>query len=134
MQVVGRLGMMLGGARVRSGTAVRAVTLVMALASLSLLLSAGHVWLFFAYAVCQGASLGISSILRPVLTAEALGLEDFGAISGTLAIAPLGASAIAPFFGAVLIGAGGVTLFLSVTLALTLCAFAAALWLRSRGI
>ena len=134
MQVVGRLGMMLGGARVRSGTAVRAVTLVMALASLSLLLSAGHVWLFFAYAVCQGASLGISSILRPVLTAEALGLEDFGAISGTLAIAPLGASAIAPFFGAVLIGAGGVTLFLSVTLALTLCAFAAALWLRARGI
>ena len=134
MQVVGRLGMMLGGARIRSGTAVRAVTLVMALASLSLLLSAGHVWLFFAYAVCQGASLGISSILRPVLTAEALGLEDFGAISGTLAIAPLGASAIAPFFGAVLIGAGGVTLFLSVTLALTLCAFAAALWLRSRGI
>ena len=134
MQVVGRLGMMLGGARVRSGTAVRAVTLVMALASLSLLLSAGHVWLFFAYAVCQGASLGISSILRPVLTAEALGLENFGAISGTLAIAPLGASAIAPFFGAVLIGAGGVTLFLSVTLALTLCAFAAALWLRARGI
>ena len=134
MQVVGRLGMMLGGARIRSGTAVRAVTLVMALASLSLLLSAGHVWLFFAYAVCQGASLGISSILRPVLTAEALGFENFGAISGTLAIAPLGASAIAPFFGAVLIGAGGVTLFLSVTLALTLCAFAAALWLRSRGI
>lgn len=134
MQVVGRLGMMLGGARIRSGTAVRAITLVMALASLSLLLSAGHVWLFFAYAVCQGASIGISSILRPVLTAEALGLEDFGAISGTLAIAPLGASAIAPFFGAVLIGAGGVTLFLSVTLALTLCAFAAALWLRARGI
>ena len=134
MQVVGRLGMMLGGARIRSGTAVRAVTLVMAVASLSLLLAAGQVWLFFAYAVCQGASLGISSILRPVLTAEALGLENFGAISGTLAIAPLGASAIAPFFGAVLIGAGGVTLFLSVTLALTLCAFAAALWLRARGI
>ena len=34
----------------------------------------------------------------------------------------------------VLIGAGGVTLFLSVTLALTLSAFAAALWLRARGI
>ncbi|MCB2136161.1 MAG: hypothetical protein KDE08_09505 [Rhodobacteraceae bacterium] len=134
MQVVGRLGMMLGGARIRSGTAVRAITLVMALASLSLLLAAGHVWLFFAYAVFQGASIGISSILRPVLTAEALGFENFGAISGVLAIAPLSASALAPYAGAVLIGAGGVPLFLSVTLALTLSAFAAALWLRSRGI
>lgn len=134
MQVVGRLGMMLGGPRIRSGTAARVITLVMALASLALLLSAGQVWLFFVYAVCQGASLGISSILRPLLTAEALGFENFGAISGALAIAPLGASAVAPYLGAVLIGAGGVTLFLFATLAFTLAAFASALWLRSRGI
>lgn len=133
MQVAGRLGMMIGGARIRSGAAARAITLVMALASLSLLLASGQIWLFALYAVCQGASIGISSILRPVLTAEALGLENFGAISGALAVAPLGASAAAPFLGALLIGLGGVTLFLSVTLLMALGAFGAALWLRARG-
>ncbi|MEZ5779534.1 MAG: MFS transporter [Paracoccaceae bacterium] len=134
MQVAGRLAMMLGGPRIRSGAAARAITLVMAAASLSLLLASGQLWLLLLYAVCQGASIGISSILRPLLTAEALGLENFGAISGALAIAPLGASALAPFAGALLIGAGGVTLLLSVTLCLTLAAFGSALWLRSRGI
>ncbi len=134
MQVAGRLGMMLGGPRIRSGAAVRTITLVMALASLSLLLASGQLQLLFLYAVCQGASLGISSILRPVLTAEALGLESFGAISGALAIAPLGASAVAPFLGALLIGLGGVTLFLSVTLSMALGAYVSALWLRTRGI
>jgi predicted MFS family arabinose efflux permease len=134
MQVAGRLGLMLGGPRIRSGTAARTITLVMALASLSLLLATGQVWLFALYAVCQGASIGISSILRPVLTAEALGLENFGAISGAVAFAPLGASAAAPFLGALLIAAGGVTLLLAVTLTMSLLALLSALLLRSRGI
>jgi hypothetical protein len=90
--------------------------------------------LFVAYAVGQGASIGIQSILRPLLVAEALGQENFGAVSGALAMAPLTASAAAPVLGALLISAGGVTLLLWVTLAAALGAFGIALWLRSRGI
>ncbi|SPH18375.1 hypothetical protein DEA8626_01913 [Defluviimonas aquaemixtae] len=134
MQVAGRVLLMLGGARIRAGAAARGVALVMSLGSAALLLATGQVALFFLYAICQGASIGITSILRPLLTAEALGQENFGAVSGALAMAPLGAMAAAPFLGALLISAGGVTLLLSVTLGLGLGALALAIWLRTRGI
>ena len=106
----------------------------MCAASVALLVASGEAWLLFLYAVCQGSSIGIASILRPLLTAEALGYENFGALSGALAIAPLTAGAAAPFLGALLIGAGGVTLLLSVTLLLAIGAVALAVWLRTRGI
>ncbi|MCW3782272.1 MFS transporter [Defluviimonas salinarum] len=134
MQVAGRVALMLGGARIHAGAAARAIALVMCAASVALLVASGEAWLLFLYAVCQGSSIGIASILRPLLTAEALGYENFGALSGALAIAPLTAGAAAPFLGALLIGAGGVTLLLSVTLLLALGAVALALWLRTRGI
>ena len=134
MQVAGRVLLMLGGARIPAGGAARAIALGMVLSSGALLIVSGQVWLFFIYAIGQGASIGVQSILRPLLTAEALGPENFGANSGALAMAPLLASAAAPVFGALLIGAGGVTLLLSVTLTMGLIAFASALWLRARGI
>ncbi len=133
-QVAGRVALMLGGARIRAGGAARAIALVMSLGSVALLAGSGQPGLLFLYAVCQGSSIGIASILRPLLTAEALGYENFGALSGALAIAPLTAGAAAPFLGALLIGAGGVVLLLGVTLAMAMAAFGCALWLRSRGI
>ncbi len=117
-----------------AGAAARAIAIGMSLASLALLAATGQVALFLVYAVCQGASIGVQSILRPLLTAEALGQENFGAMSGALAMAPLTASAAAPFLGALLIGAGESTLLLSVTLAFAIGAFGLALWLRTRGI
>lgn len=134
MQVAGRALLMLGGARIPAGTAARAIALGMALSSGCLLIASGQTVLFFAYAVGQGASIGVQSILRPLLTAEALGQENFGAMSGALAMAPLSASALAPVLGALLIASGGSGLLLAVTLAAALGAFATALWLRSRGI
>lgn len=134
MQVAGRVLLMLGGARIHAGAAARAIAIGMSLASFTLLIATGQFALFLVYAICQGASIGVQSILRPLLTAEALGQENFGAMSGALAMAPLTASAAAPFLGALLIGAGGVTLLLSVALAFALGAFGLALWLRTRGI
>lgn len=134
MQVAGRLILTLPGLRVRTGTLARVISLGMTGSSLALLAASGEPWLFAIYAVGQGASIGVQSILRPLITAEALGQDNFGAISGALAMAPLGAGALAPFLGALLIGAGGVTLLLAVTLAFALLAFAIALWLRARGI
>ena len=134
MQVAGRLVLTLPGLRVRTGTLARAVALGMSVSSLALLVATGDLWLFAIYAVGQGAAIGVQSILRPLITAEALGEENFGAISGALAMAPIGAGALAPFLGALLMGAGGVTLLLSVTLSFALTGFAIGLWLRARGI
>ncbi|MCV2870431.1 MFS transporter [Defluviimonas sp. WL0002] len=134
MQVAGRLILTLPGLRAGTGTIARAIALGMSAASLALLVATGNPWLFAIYAVGQGASIGVQSILRPLITAEALGQENFGAISGALAMAPLAAGAVAPFLGALLIGAGGVSLLLAVTLSLALLAFAIAFWLRTRGI
>lgn len=132
--MAGRALLMFGGDRIPAGGAARAITLGMAAASGALLAASGQTVLFVAYAVGQGASIGIQSILRPLLTAEALGQQNFGAVSGAVAMAPLTASAAAPVLGALLISAGGVTLLLWVALAAALGAFAIALWLRSRGI
>jgi MFS family permease len=134
MQVVGRVLLMLGGARIPAGAAARAIALGMALSSGALLIATGQWGLFAIYAVLQGASIGVQSILRPLLTAEALGSENFGAMSGALAMAPLTASACAPFAGALLIGAGGVPALLAVSMSMGLIAFGVALWLRQRGI
>jgi predicted MFS family arabinose efflux permease len=134
MQVAGRLFLMFGADRIGSGRAVRVITLGLAVASAALLLAAGQPALMFAYAVFQGASIGIASILRPLLVAEALGRENFGAVSGALATAPLSASAAAPYLGALLIGWGGVPLLLAATLSFALLAFAGTLWLGRRGI
>lgn len=134
MQVAGRVFLMFGADRIRSGAAVRAITLGLAAASAALMLATGQPVLMFAYAVFQGSSIGIASILRPLLVAEALGRENFGAVSGALATAPLAASAAAPYLGALLIGLGGVPLVLVTTFAFSLIAFGGTLWLRVRGI
>jgi predicted MFS family arabinose efflux permease len=134
MQVAGRIVLMLAGDRAASGMVARSIALAMALASAILLAASGHVWLMVVYAVLQGGGIGIQSILRPLLTAEALGRENFGAVSGALAMAPLTAGAAAPFLGALLIEAGGVSFLLAVTLAAGLLAALLAFWLRLRGI
>lgn len=134
MQVAGRLFLMFGADRIGSGRAARTITLGLAVASAALLFAAGQPVLMFVYAVFQGASIGIASILRPLLVAEALGRENFGAVSGALATAPLTASAAAPYLGALLIGWGGVPFLLAATFGFALAAFAGTLWLRSRGL
>jgi MFS family permease len=80
--------------------------------------------LIFGFALAQGAGIGLTSILRPVLIAEILGREGFGAISGAAAVAPILASAAAPTVGALLLGAGGTGLVLAVCLGLAVIGLA----------
>lgn len=119
-QVVGRLALLGAGARVSTTQAT--------LASLGgVVLAGGLLWLaglspvlIFAFAVAQGAGVGLTSILRPVLIAEVLGREGFGAISGAAAVAPILASAAAPSVGAALLGVGGPQLVYAACLSLAL--------------
>ncbi|MGY6633861.1 MAG: MFS transporter [Alkalilacustris sp.] len=106
-QVIGRLILALGEARVGSGRATAVMVGAMVAAAGVLWLAGLAPGLIFAFAALQGVAAGLMSILRPVLTAQALGGAGFGRISGAIAMAPLLGSAAAPFLAAVAFEAGG---------------------------
>lgn len=119
-QVAGRLILMLNEARVGNRMATLASLGAMALASAALWLAGAAPGLIFAFALLQGAGIGLTSILRPVLLMEKLGRAGFGAISGAAAVAPILAIAAAPSVGAALLGLGGVPALLGTGTALAL--------------
>lgn len=119
-QVAGRLILMLNEARVGNRMATLASLGAMALASAALWLAGAAPGLIFAFALLQGAGIGLTSILRPVLLMEKLGRAGFGAISGAAAVVPILAIAAAPSVGAALLGLGGVPALLGTGTALAL--------------
>ncbi|HMO71990.1 MAG TPA: MFS transporter [Paracoccaceae bacterium] len=130
-QVAGRLALMAWEARI--GT-VRATVLTMAgfLGGASLLALAGAGAAFvLAFALVQGAAMGVMTILRPVLVAQILGRDGFGAIAGMMHMTGLAATAAAPVFGAVLMRAGGADLLTGAAVALGLVAVGLAQVLRA---
>ncbi len=131
-QVAGRLVLMLNESRIGTGRAVRISVIWLAMGAPILVAAAAAPGLIFLFALLQGSAMGMSSILRPVLTAEVLGRQAFGAISGVLAMAPTLATACAPFLGAVLIAASGIDGLLAMAFLLALLALGAALILRRR--
>jgi MFS family permease len=124
-QVAGRLILLAAGARVTTGQAVLASCGGLVLAGGLLWLAGVAPALILAFAVAQGAGIGLTSILRPVLIAEVLGRQGFGAISGAAAVAPILASAAAPSVGAGLLALGGPGLVYAVCLALAVVGLAA---------
>ncbi len=106
-QVIGRLVLLLAGARVSTGQATRAAAGTVVVASAVLWAAGVAPVMIFAFALAQGAGAGLMSILRPVLVAEVLGRSGFGVISGAVAVAPILASAAAPSVGAGLLAVGG---------------------------
>jgi MFS family permease len=83
--------------------------------TLALFLAGVQPWLIFAFTAIQGGAIGVMTILRPVLIAEAMGPAGYGAIAGTIQIPALLAGALAPVLGAVMLNGFGVAglLFLS---------------------
>ena len=106
-QVAGRLILLGAGARVTTRQATMASLGGAVLAGGLLWLAGIAPWLIFGFALAQGAGIGLTSILRPVLIAEILGRQGFGANSGAAAVAPILASAAAPAVGAGLLARGG---------------------------
>ncbi|MFM2354892.1 MAG: hypothetical protein RLZZ528_628 [Pseudomonadota bacterium] len=131
-QVAGRLMLVLAGDRLP----LRGLTLwVLAgfVAAVVVLMAGQGVptfWLLFALA--QGAAAGIITILRPLLAADVLGREGFGAIWGALSVAPLLAYAAAPLLGALLLQWGGALAVMLAALAMALAAGGLGLILRHR--
>jgi MFS family permease len=107
MQVAGRLAMIAAGLRVSTLGIFIVAYISMAIAALSLL-GSGTVPVFIVcFILFQGAGFGVMSIMRPVMTAELFGRNNFGLISGSLAVPYLGAAAAAPTIAAIICLVGG---------------------------
>ncbi len=129
-QVLGRFALMRSEARLGTTRATEMTLAAVVVASLLLALAGLAPVLAFAFAAVQGAAMGVMTILRPVLVAERLGSQTYGAIAGMMSIPTLLSSAAAPLLGALLLGAGGVPLLVGV--ALGLASVALVLALRAR--
>ena len=131
-QVLGRLALLAGGARVSTAKATRLALGAVVVASGVLWLAGVAPVLIFAFALAQGAGAGLTSSLRPLLIAEVLGRSGFGAISGAVAVAPILASAAAPSVGAALLAGGGPGLVYASCAVMATAGFAIMLLLLAR--
>ncbi|MCP5155830.1 MAG: MFS transporter [Ectothiorhodospiraceae bacterium] len=112
MQVVGRV-IMLGLQKRVPFAAVCAGSNLFMVAAAGALYAAGAIpGLVFLFVALQGSGYGVTSITRPVITADYLGRDGFGAISGAIAIGYMGAFAAGPTLGALLWSIGGYDLVL----------------------
>lgn len=129
-QVLGRLALAGAGGRMGTGAASWVTVGALVVAPTFLLGAVG--WPLFAvgFAACQGAAMGIITILRPVLIAQTLGQERYGAVAGMMAIPGLASMAVAPLIGTGLETIGGVWLMIGVGFGLALAAAGA---LAARG-
>jgi len=107
MQVAGRLAMIAVGNRVSTLGISIVAYISMTIAALSLLGSGTVSVLLALFILLQGAGFGVMSIMRPVMTAELFGRDNFGLISGSLAVPYLAAAAAAPTIAALIYWVGG---------------------------
>jgi MFS family permease len=128
-QVLGRVLFLWQAARVTNGQATLLALGSVSLAGVLLWAAGAAPGLIFAFALAQGAGMGLMSILRPLLIADLLGRRGFGAISGAVAMAPILASAAAPALGAVMLGLGGPALVYAACLGMAVAGFAVAVGL-----
>lgn len=124
MQVFGRILLMLSERRIRANAMILLPFGGAIIAGLVLLNAGLNTQLVVLFAALQGASLGLISILKPVVIAEKLGSAAYGTISGWLAMPYLIGGALGPFAGALLWQAGGYVMALWAALIMASLGFA----------
>jgi len=118
MQVVGRL-MMVASEKKASVFLLCSVSFIsMFIAGWSIYLGNLSIGLIIAFVIFQGASYGVLSIIRPTVISGLLGRNDFGVISGLLAVGFVLGSALAPLFGSLVWELGSYDLVILVALLL----------------
>ena len=130
MQVTGRIAMM--GAERRISTYGIAIScfLIMICAGSLLLFSNGALALIFTFVILYGAAYGVTTIVRPVITADVFGRESFGAISGMLALPFMFGTALSPTIAALIWSAGGYDMVIMTALGVALFGLIALLAVR----
>ncbi len=124
MQVAGRFAVFLAGSRGKTLPVTYACLVAMLGAATVLSLSGTSFLLLLVFVALQGSGMGISSIMKPVVTAELLGRRGFGLISGMMAVLFLSAFAAAPFVGSLIWEAGGYRLVQICVIAMAAAALA----------
>ena len=127
MQVAGRLAMMAAERHVSTRGMALACYLAMALAAAAAFAAKSAPGLVVALVILQGAGIGVTSIVHPVLVAELLGRRNFGVIAGMLAAASTTSRALGPTVAALIWAAGGYDWVLLVAMLLCLAAALAVL-------
>lgn len=128
MQVAGRIGMMMVERHV-SIYAISAFTYVAIALSSACLFAAGTVpALLIGFIVLQGAGIGVTSITKPVVTLEMMGNQNFGAVSGALALPSILGSAAAPTLAALIWLGGGYDIVLAATFGCAVLGLVSFLW------
>lgn len=135
MQVAGRLAMIAAERHV-SILGIAAVSYVsLGIAAGSLMGTSAIPALLVGFVLFQGSGYGVTSIVRPVVTADLLGRANFGVISGLLALPFITATAAAPTIAAFVWERGGydrVILLAIVAACIGLIALISAAFLGSR--
>lgn len=116
MQVFGRIGMFTVEGRIKPIHIFAACFVLMAFAALALSGLSFTPLLLALFVLFHGAGYGVTSIMRPVITAEFLGRKDFGVVSGMLAIPFLLTAAGAPTIAALVWETGGYDLVILLAL------------------
>jgi hypothetical protein len=138
MQVAGRLVMIAAQRYVGMIVIAAATCVMMTLSGIMLGLAAALPMLIYLFVVLQGGAAGVSSITKPVVTAQLLGRRGFGAISGALGLGFMTANAAAPSLGSALWAWGGYDRLIAALIALgllgLLCLLAAVRLARSTAV
>ena len=103
----------------------------MFVATMFLALSGAGVGQVVAYVLVQGAAIGMTTILRPVLIADMLGAENYGANAGRIQVPSMIINAFAPMIGALLLEGPGFGALVGLSLGLILISVLALHALRS---
>jgi len=124
-QVAGRLLLLRFENRIGNATATWYTLGAMALAAVVLGAIGLSPWLVFTCTVLQGAAMGIMTILRPVLIADVLGSQDYGAVAGAIQMPALFASALAPTLAALILEGAGLAGLVVTSIGLSVAALIA---------
>lgn len=128
MQVAGRLAMMAAERHVSMFGIAIACYLTIGSAAAALLGAGSTTGLVILFVILHGAGYGVTSIMRPVLTAAFLGKQNFGAVSGLLAMPFMFGFAIAPTLAALIWKSGGYDLVLQTAILIAGCGLLSLIW------
>jgi MFS family permease len=100
-QVVGRIIMIILQKQNFSINIISTLTFILKIvASIFLLYANNNIYLLILFVIFQGSGAGMTSIARAVVTANIIGYERFGSVSGAMAVGFIGGSALSPILGA----------------------------------
>ena len=128
MQVMGRLTMMALEKHSSNHGITIVCFLVTGISILFLYMAGTTPTLLVAFVIVFGSGYGMVSVIRPVITRDLLGEQNFGTKSGVLALLFLAGSAIAPYLGALIWNLGGYDLVIKILFLLAALGLTLYLW------